>query len=65
MKRFFYHYHKGKKLMSIHFDKKCTQVKDVICLVPCETKWNNRQPYLVMRGFANSVTIKDNVAYIN
>ena len=32
---------------------------------PDETKWNKAQPNLVMRGFAKSVEIKNNVCYIN
>lgn len=62
--RFFYHYYKQKKRMSIHFRNSCTVVDDVICEVPCETKWNKTQPQLVMRGFATDVRIVDNKAYI-
>lgn len=62
--RFFYHYYKQKKAMSVHFKKQCYVVKDIICLVPCETKWNARQPSLVMRGYASNVEIKDNLAII-
>lgn len=39
-------------------------VDDIVCLVPCETKHNKIQPKIVMRGFANKVTIKGNKAYI-
>lgn len=56
-KRFFFHYFKQRNCMSVHFDKKCTQVDDVICFVPTETKWNKAQPHLVLRGFAHSVDI--------
>lgn len=62
--RFFYHYFKGKKKMSIHFKNKCNIVDNIICEVPCETKWNKRQPYLVMRGFCSDVIIKNNIAII-
>ncbi len=62
--RFFYHYFKAKKKMSIHFRDQCMVVDNVICKVPCETKWNKRQPNLIMRGFCKDVTIKDNVGYI-
>jgi len=62
--RFFYHYFKGKKKMSVHFKNKCSVVDEIKCDVPCETKWNNRQPKLVMRGFCSEVSIKDNIAYI-
>lgn len=62
--RFFYHYFKQKNKMTVHFKKTCTVVYDVICNVPCETKWSEAQPKLVMRGFATSVEVKDNKAYI-
>lgn len=51
--------------MSVHFRGKCNRVDQIICNVPCETKWNKTQPNLVMRGFAQDVTIKDNIAYIS
>lgn len=54
--RFFYHYFKQKKKMSVHFKGQCYVVSDVECKVPCETKWNQTQPQLVMRGFAKNVT---------
>lgn len=31
---------------------------------PCETKWNTKQPYLVMQGFGNEVRIKNKTAVI-
>ena len=62
--RFFYHYFRGKKAMSIHFKGTCYVVKNVVCHSPCETKWNKRQPYLVMQGFTNNVVIVDDVAYV-
>lgn len=63
--RFFYHYYKQYKCMSIHFRGFCEAVDNVVCNVPCETKWNKRQPNLVMRGFASNVEIIDKVAYIS
>lgn len=62
--RFFYHFYKQKGKMSVHFKKSCTVVDDVICEVPCETKWKPTQPKLVMQGFAKDVQIIDNKAYI-
>lgn len=55
--RFFYHYYKAKGKMSVHFRDACYVVNDIICEVPCETKWNKTQPNLVMRGFANRLVI--------
>lgn len=63
--RFFYHYYKQYKCMSVHFKNSCYKVDDIKCNVATETKWNNRQPQLVIRGFAKEVTIIDNIAYIN
>lgn len=62
--RFFYHYFKQKGKMSVHFRNTCTVVDDVKCLAPCESKWNKRQPHLVMQGFAKEVVVKKGVAYI-
>lgn len=50
--------------MSIHFKKSCTVVDNIECLVPCETKWNKKQPQLVMQGFAKNVRFKNNTAII-
>lgn len=62
--RFFYHYYKQKGRMSVHFKNACSVVDNIICQVPCETKWNARQPNLVMQGFCSNVIIKDDVATI-
>jgi hypothetical protein len=51
--------------MSVHFRNKCYVVNDVECNVPCETKWNQQQPNLVMRGFAKNVSIINDKAVIN
>jgi len=50
--------------MSVHFRKSCIVVSHIVCKIPCETKWNKTQPNLVMQGFATSVEVKDDVAYI-
>jgi hypothetical protein len=50
--------------MSIHFKDQCRVVDNVVCEVPCETKYNKRQPRLVMQGFAAQVDIKNNTAFI-
>ena len=55
--RVFYHYNKQEKKMSVHFRGKCHIVNDVNCSVEVNTKWNKRQPYLVMQGFARDVMI--------
>jgi len=55
MRRFFFHYNKRTKLMTLHFMAKCMPCKNLVCRVPCETHRNKRQPLLVMRGFAHKV----------
>lgn len=62
--RFFFHYYKQKGKMSVHFKGVCSVVEQIECEVPCETKWNKTQPKLVMRGYASSVEIKQDKAYI-
>lgn len=62
--RFFYHYFKNKKAMSVHFKETCFVVKDVVCHVPCETKWKKSQPRLVMQGYAIEVVVENEKAYI-
>lgn len=60
--RFFYHYRKSDKQMSVHFRNQCIPCEGVICKVECETKRNKIQPYLVMQGYCTSVRIeKDKV----
>lgn len=64
-KRFFFHYRKQTGGMTVHWDKQCIPVNDVVCNVPIETKWNNEQPRLVLRGFAKEVRIENGCAIIS
>lgn len=41
--------------MSVHFRGTCYMTQEIECLVSCETKWNTRQPRLVMQGFAGEI----------
>lgn len=50
--------------MTVHFNKTCHSVDNIICKVPCESHWNKGQPKLVMRGFSKKIDIIDGVAYI-
>lgn len=50
--------------MTVHFRKHCNIVKNVICHVPCETKWNKDQPHLTMIGWASEVKVYDEQAHI-
>lgn len=62
--RFFFHYYRQKKCMSVHFRGKCNVVKNIVCSVACETKYHNRQPYLTMQGMAHDVIIDNDTATI-
>ena len=68
--RFFVHYNKpetlrqGKVVISVHHNKICHMVDNVVCSVPTEGKINKTQPYFVMQGFAKEVEIKNKIAYI-
>lgn len=63
-KRFFFHFRKSTGELTLHWNKQCIPIKDIECNVPVETKWNNKQPRVVLRGFASSVEIIDNKAII-
>lgn len=62
--RFFYHYYKQYKCMSVHFRNTCYKVQNVVCEVPTETKWNKTQPNLIVRGWCNEIEVKDNLIII-
>ncbi len=63
MNRFFLHYNKPaslsakRPLWSVHFKNKCYIVDNIKCELPTESKINKRQPFVVMRGFANKVDL--------
>ncbi len=62
--KFFYHYYKQKKKMSVHFRGSCTVIDNINCQVPCKSKYRKTQPYLVMEGYATSVELIENIALI-
>ncbi len=70
MKVFYFHYNKpaskrAKKVqISVHYDKQCIIVDNVICNVQTFGKINKTQPYFVMKGKCESVDIIDGIATI-
>ena len=62
--RFYFHYYKRYKCISIHFKNKCMRCKDVVCEVPLESKWNISQPNLILRGFCKEIYIENDICYI-
>ena len=63
-KRFFFHFRKSTGELTLHWNKQCIPVKNVIVNVPVETKWNSQQPKVVLRGWAKEITIENNTATI-
>jgi hypothetical protein len=67
---FFFHYNKpasrakGSPVISIHYRGQCFLAGNIVCSVPTVGRINKRQPFFVMTGKAQSVIIKNNVAYI-
>ena len=57
-RRFFYHYNKQKKKMTMHWKNTCICVDEIVCYVPAETKTAQTQPHYVLQGWANSVDYK-------
>jgi len=63
--RFYFHFNKPeslrqkKTLWSVHWKGSCYIAEQIVCKVSCESKANKRQPFAVMRGFANSVTVEN------
>jgi hypothetical protein len=70
MKRFFFHFNKpqsksaGMPKISVHYDKRCIIVNNVICDVPTRGRIKKTQPVFVMTGKCNEIVITDDVAYI-
>lgn len=62
--RFFYHYNKLNKKITVHYRGKCIIEKDVHCEVPTESKWNKTQPNLVVQGWAKQVKVINNTIFI-
>lgn len=64
--RYFYHYYRQYKCMSVHFKGKCYKTPNVVCNVASETHWNSKsQPNLVVRGFATNIVVEGDKIIIN
>ena len=64
-KRFFFHFRKSTGELTLHWNKQCIPIKNVVCNVPLETKWNSQQPRVVLRGYAKEIIIDNKIATIN
>ena len=71
MPAFFFHYNKPaskqakKPVISLHFQKQCHLVDNVIVNVPTQGKIRKTQPFFVITGKAKEIIIKENIAYIS
>lgn len=63
-KRFFFHYYKQKDKWSVHYNRKCHIVDNIICLEKIESKNNQRQPRKVIQGFTKKIEINNGQATI-
>ena len=69
-KSFFFHYNKpasqrsGKQQISVHYNKTCHIVDNIVCKVFTEGRLRNTQPKFVMIGKCNSLTIENGIATI-
>lgn len=58
MKRFIYHYDRhGEKNMIVRWKGRNRKVQHIECYVPCATKWNKKQPKLVMEGLCSRINV--------
>ena len=71
MPAFFFHYNKpaskkaGKPVISLHYQKQCHLVHNVVVNVPTQGKIRKTQPFFVMIGKANQIEIIDSIAYLS
>lgn len=71
LKGFFFHYNKPlskkerKPIISIHYNKQCLFVENVVCNVKTRGRIRNKQPFFVMCGKASKIEIVENIAYIS
>lgn len=53
--KFFFHYNKQKDAITIHYRGKCHSAIKLTCYTNCFSKFNKRQPRLVMWGYADTL----------
>jgi len=69
-KVFWYHYNKpasskrGKPQITVHYNKICHLVDNVVVNVPTYGHIRNDQPRFVVKGKCKKLDIRENIAYI-
>ena len=67
--RFWYHYNKPKSreykapIMTVHYKGQCIHTRRILCDTPTETHRRSKQPYMVVRGWANDISIHNDDYY--
>ncbi len=69
-KVFWFHYNKplskmaNKPQISIHYNKTCYIVDNIVCEIATSGNLRKFQPYFVIKGKCKSFEIKNNIAYL-
>lgn len=67
---FFFHYNKPasraakRPIWSVHAQKVCQIVDDIVCKVPCHSRSRKKQPFAVMAGKASTIYLAGRTAHI-
>lgn len=70
MKTFWFHYNRhaskkaGKPQITVHYNKQCLIVDNIICKVKTWGKINRRQPYFVIKGKCKHLEISEGICYV-
>lgn len=70
LRSFWFHYNrpqskvKGHTVISIHYLGRCIFVKNIVCNVKTAGRLRKSQPHFVVAGKAKSISIRDEIAYV-
>ena len=63
--RFYFHYNKQHKKLSVHYRGKCLLTKAVRITVPTESKQNKQQPLITIQGWCTNLKHTDKLTIIS
>lgn len=63
--RFFYHYNRNNKAITVHYRGTCYITNNLICNVPTYSKFNKIQPNFIMQGYTGDFNINKSNIIIN
>lgn len=64
-RRFFYHYNKQQKCLTVHHNNQCLPTDNIVCLVPTESKDNKTQPHKTIQGWCTNINHTPNITKIS